>query len=314
MSLLPRKSALQLSKVSTNSSDRRSYSIRENETDGRPSADGSDSGKPPSSAGGSSSAPAFGEGNTALAQTPGKDTLKRRKPKTNIVKSNSSFVSRVIPHEALTKRLSERDPYGLFAFANINRALQWLDLSSNTKQEPMAKILFTKAHMLCHDINRFTVSPTHVDLILGSSAGDIIWYEPISQKYARLNKNGAINSTAVTEIKWIPGSENLFLASHKDGTLIVYDKEKEDAPFLAEEAMQNGGHQDNNNNADSDATLLNVAKSVNSKNQKANPVACWKISNQPINQFAFSPDSRHLAVVSEDGCLRIIDYLKERLV
>ena len=81
-------------------------------------------------------APAFGEGNPSLTLVNGKDIkdpLKRRKPKSNIVKSNSSFVSRVIPHEALSKRLQEHDPKGLFAFANVNRALQWLDLSSPTK-------------------------------------------------------------------------------------------------------------------------------------------------------------------------------------
>ena len=164
--------------------------------------------------------------------------------------------------------------------------------------------------MLCHDINEYTKSPSHVDLILGSSAGDIIWYEPMSQKYARLNKNGVVNSSPVSHIKWIPGSENLFLASHMDGTLIVYDKEKEDAPFLAEDNAQEELKSATNN----DKPLLNVTKSVNSKNQKANPVACWKISGQSINQFAFSPDSRHLAVVSEDGCLRIIDYLTEKCV
>lgn len=81
-------------------------------------------------------APAFGAENPSLAVVNGKDSkdpLKRRKPKSNIVKSNSSFVSRVIPHEALTKRLQEHNSNGLFAFANINRALQWLDLSSPTK-------------------------------------------------------------------------------------------------------------------------------------------------------------------------------------
>jgi hypothetical protein len=56
---------------------------------------------------------------------------------------------------------------------------------------------------------------------------------------------------------------------------------------------------------------LQIKKSVNSKNQKTNPVACWKVSNSKINAFAISPDSRHLAVVSEDGSFRIIDYLKE---
>lgn len=136
--------------------------------------------------------PAFGDGNPALAVTNVKDTKdpsKKRKPKNNIVKSNSSFVSRVIPHEGLQRRLTERSPDGVFAFANINRAIQWLDLSSETKTENFTKILFTKAHALCHDVNQFTRSSAHIDVVLGFSSSDIIWYEPISQKYARLNKN-----------------------------------------------------------------------------------------------------------------------------
>ena len=52
----------------------------------------------------------------------------KAKPKNNIVKSNSSYVSRVIPHEALQKRLSERSQDGLMAFANVNRAFMWLGL------------------------------------------------------------------------------------------------------------------------------------------------------------------------------------------
>lgn len=256
----------------------------------------------------SSNAPAFGESNAALSPVISRgEGLKRRKPKNNIIKSNSSFVSRVIPHEALAKKLSERDQGGSFAFVNINRAFQWLDLSSGTKSEPMTKILFTKAHVLCHDVNALTKHPTHIDLIMGSSASDIIWYEPMSQKYARINKNGVINGSPVSKIKWIPGSENHFLAAHMDGTLVVYDKEKEDAPFVSEEVVDEAISIE-----DDDQSTLNITKSVNSTNQKANPVACWKLSNQSINDFAFSPDNRHLAVVAEDGYLRIIDYLQER--
>jgi hypothetical protein len=51
------------------------------------------------------------------------------------------------------------------------------------------KILFSKAHALCHDINSSSTSPSHIDLIAGFSTGDILWYEPMSQKYTRLNKN-----------------------------------------------------------------------------------------------------------------------------
>lgn len=112
----------------------------------------------------------------------------------------------------------------------------------------------------------------------------------------------------MSEIRWIPGSENLFLAAHMDGSLVVYDKEKDDATFLPEE--QSNGNLETN--GIDHTVVLHVNKSVHSKNQKVNPVAFWKLSNQRINAFAFSPDNRHLAVVSEDGSLRIIDYLKEQ--
>ncbi|OCK86637.1 uncharacterized protein K441DRAFT_35526 [Cenococcum geophilum 1.58] len=257
-------------------------------------------------------APVFGEGNPHLSVLNGKDSkdpLKRRKPKSNIIKSNSSFVSRVIPHEALSRRLQEHDPSGLYAFANINRALQWLDLSSPSKEEHMTKILFTKAHALCHDINPITKCANHVDFIMGFSTGDIIWYEPMSQKYARINKNGAINPSPISDIRWLPNNESLFLAAHVDGTLVVYDKEKEDAPFVAEERAASSEKASSESER---KVALQIKKSVQSKSQKTNPVACWKVSNSKINAFAFSPDSRHLAVVSEDGSLRIIDFLKEQ--
>ena len=90
-----------------------------------------------------------------------------------------------------------------------------------------------------------------------------------------------------------------------DGTLFVYDKERDDAVFVSEEDGED-------NNGTTEPHSLHINKSVNSRNQKANPVASWKISNQRINEFAFSPDSRHLAVVCEGGSLRIIDYLKEQ--
>lgn len=98
-----------------------------------------------------------------------------------------------------------------------------------------------------------------------------------------------------------------------DGSLIVYDKEKDDAHFLPEESngIHTNGTSENDGNVDHTAKL-HVDKSVHSKNQKFNPVSSWKLSNQRINAFAFSPDNRHIAVASEDGTLRIIDYLKEQ--
>jgi WD40 repeat protein len=133
---------------------------------------------------------------------------------------------------------------------------------------------------------------------------------------AILNLNqGVINKTPVSQIRWVPGSENLFLAAHMDGSLVVYDKEKEDGAFNPdEEEPQPEGESETSANGVDHCKNVHVLKSVHSKNQKMNPVAIWKLSNQRINAFAFSPDNRHLAVVSEDGTLRIIDYLKEEYV
>lgn len=73
----------------------------------------------------------FGGGNVSSS---GKDAAKRKKPKNNIAKNNSTFVSKIIVSpESLTKRLAERNSEDLFVFANINRAFNWLDMGSATK-------------------------------------------------------------------------------------------------------------------------------------------------------------------------------------
>ena len=312
------------------------YSIQEHEKESRSShetsSDGRHSQMPMSSTPGRT--PVFGEENHLLTPGLGKEGVKRKKPKTNLVKSNSQFISRVITHDQLQKRLQEHPPEGLFIFANIDRAYQWLDFSSttSTRAQPLMKILFAKAHVLCHDINHFTKGANHIDVVMGANTGDIVWFEAYSQKYVRINKGNIISTSPITEIRWLPGSENLFLASHSDGTLIVYDKERDDATFTPETPTPNGAAAAAPNNPDNIPYLpstttnpettpntttttppLHINKSVNSKNQKSNPVASWKLSNHSITAFAFSPDARHLAVVSEDGSLRIINYLAEQL-
>ena len=45
-----------------------------------------------------------------------------------------------------------------------------------------------------------------------------------------------------------------------------------------------------------------------------NPLARWSIGSGSLNEFAFSPDQRLLAVVSQDGFLRIFHYEKMELI
>jgi hypothetical protein len=129
----------------TSRSDGAQGSIQEHQDESKSSTDvresSSDAGRISSLEGpllrANTNTPAFGEGNALLAPVAQKDANKRRKPRNNMTKSNSSFISRVINHETLAKRLQERARDGLFAFANVNRAFQWLDLSSPLKvREP----------------------------------------------------------------------------------------------------------------------------------------------------------------------------------
>jgi len=288
----------------------------------------SDSGSHPYSNGRS---PIYGAGNVALAGAiKDKDKDKRKKPKTGLSKTSSSFISRFVPKEDLVKRMELRNGEYTTMFASINRSFCWLDVTDSMegKQTNWTKIMFAKAHPLCHDLNEATKSSQHMDVVIGTNLADILWYEPVSQRYSRLNKNGAINPSPVTQVRWIPGSENLFLAAHLDGALIVYDKERDDEPFepevdsneiAIETPMEERSTMDFSPEAApfveaaSGSGIFHINKSLNSKNQKSNPVAVYRISNQRPSAFAISPDSRHLAVVSEDGCLRIIDYLTETL-
>lgn len=101
------------------------------------------------------------------------------------------------------------------------------------------------------------------------------------------------------------------MAAHNDGSLIVYDREKEDAPFVPEDAPEAGVFP----TGASVASLLSffaVRKSVGSTNQKTNPLSYWSVAKGPITGFAFSPDCEHLVVVSEDECLRVLNFVKEK--
>ena len=80
--------------------------------------------------------PSFGDGNSALLASAGKeskDASKKGKPKNNILKSNSTFVSKVLLHELLNRRIQEHRQEGSYIIANLSRAIQWLDISSTLK-------------------------------------------------------------------------------------------------------------------------------------------------------------------------------------
>jgi len=98
----------------------------------------------------------------------------------------------------------------------------------------------------------------------------------------------------------LPGSESRFLVSYNNPNIYIYDK---NLPSLITEPQLSVSKRGN-------GFTVEVCKNK----QDYNPLCRWKVGQGGVNEFAFSPDCRHLAVVSQDGYLRIFDFDNEELV
>ncbi|KDN41860.1 hypothetical protein K437DRAFT_269547 [Tilletiaria anomala UBC 951] len=157
------------------------------------------------------------------------------RPKNNMRGANSSFVTRLSTHPDFAKILAARNGSGdseTFAFVSNGRTLTWmLDagcLKTHLAKEPLARFGFS-TNITAHDINASTRSASSLDIIIGFQTGDLIWLDPVSCRYTRINKGGVICSSPVSVLRWLPGTEGAFLAAHIDGTIIVYETGKEDS-------------------------------------------------------------------------------------
>lgn len=111
-----------------------------------------------------------------------------------------------------------------------------------------------------------------------------------------------IDKSKVTCIKWVPGSNNLFLVSHSSGQLYLYNEELlcgTTAPHY--QSFKSG-----------DGYAIYTCKTKSTRN----PLYRWVIGAEGccINEFAFSPCGTNLAIVSQDGFLRVFQYNTMELV
>ncbi|CBQ73231.1 related to WD40 repeat protein CreC [Sporisorium reilianum SRZ2] len=173
-----------------------------------------------------------GMGFSGLGDTMGKLSAKPTRPKNSLKNTSSNFVNRMMTHPDLAKILSARTDSEHFTFLTNARSFFWLaDTSARTK-ESLARITFG-ASPSAHDVNQFTRAHDRLDIVIGFVTGDLIWLDPIAAKYTRINKGGCITTSAVTQVRWLPGSENLIMAAHADGSVLIYDREREDSSDFA---------------------------------------------------------------------------------
>ncbi|KAJ7481231.1 catabolite repression protein creC [Mycena galericulata] len=229
------------------------------------------------------------------------------RPKHNIRTTSSTFITRIQNSEGFPRSLQSKQGDVTFLFYNVAKSFLWIEAGSKAK-EPLARITFS-AHPTCHDVNLATSSSERLDVIIGFGTGDLVWLDPITSRYGRLNKQGNITNSPCTAVRWVPSSSSLFLVAHADGTVIVYDKEREDGtewdPIDSIFVTMPPWHPVSGAGVGTPGKVDKVAK---------NPVSHWRVSRRAVVDFVFSPDVKYVAAISEDGCLRVIDALAEQLV
>ncbi|XP_069682637.1 WD repeat-containing protein 20-like isoform X3 [Periplaneta americana] len=163
--------------------------------------------------------------------------------------------------------------------------------------KPVDKKMYKGTNPTCHDFNMVTMTPDSVSLVVGFSTGQIQLIDPIKKELSKLyNEERLIDKTKVTCIRWVPGSTNLFLVSHSSGQLYLYNEELPcgTAPPHYQPFKQGDGY------------AIHTCKTKSTRN----PLYRWVIGSEGccINEFAFSPCGAYLAVVSQDGFLRVFHY------
>lgn len=276
--------------------------------------------------------------NTIFSQSPSNATGSKKKassrPKHSIRTTSSTFISRIQTAEGLGKHLQSRQGEITYVFYNHLKSFGWTEVGNKVK-ETLVRIYFS-AYPTCHDVNPATASPDRMDVIIGFNTGDIVWFDPVSNRYCRLNKQGRISNSRCTAIHWVPSSPTLFLVAHADGTVIAYDRDREDGPFVPQEPSQSSTTASSSTNGSGSLSNsshgewnpldsifvslppwhpVSVANSTGKSDRSAkNPVSHWRVSKRSVADFVFSPDVKYVAVISEDGCLRVIDSMAEQLV
>ncbi|XP_050318778.1 WD repeat-containing protein 20 isoform X1 [Bactrocera neohumeralis] len=165
--------------------------------------------------------------------------------------------------------------------------------------KPIDKKFYKGTNPSCHDFNATTATSTGAPLLVGFTTGQIqlVSPQPGPRELRKLyNEERLIDKTKVTCLKWLPNSPNLFLASHASGNLYLYNEDLPCTPTAPNYQPFKMG----------DGYTILTCKSKSTRN----PLYKWifNTENCCINEFCFSPCGSNLAIVSQDGFLRVFHY------
>ncbi|XP_056623365.1 WD repeat-containing protein 20 [Triplophysa dalaica] len=161
--------------------------------------------------------------------------------------------------------------------------------------KPIDKRIYKGTQPTCHDFNHLTATAESVSLLVGFSAGQVQLIDPIKKETSKLfNEERLIDKSRVTCVKWVPGSESLFLVAHSSGNMYLYNVEHTCGTTAPHYQILKQGEN----------YAVHTCKSKSTRN----PLLKWTVGEGALNEFAFSPDGKFLACVSQDGFLRVFNF------
>ncbi|XP_054944710.1 WD repeat-containing protein 20 isoform X1 [Physeter macrocephalus] len=192
--------------------------------------------------------------------------------------------------------------------------------------KPIDKRIYKGTQPTCHDFNHLTATAESVCLLVGFSAGQVQLIDPIKKETSKLfNEESScqhlwkvdwneerenegsktseealvtvqrlIDKSRVTCVRWVPGSESLFLVAHSSGNMYLYNVEHACGTTAPHYQLLKQG----------ESFAVHTCKSKSTRN----PLLKWTVGEGALNEFAFSPDGKFLACVSQDGFLRVFSF------
>uniref|UniRef100_I3IWQ7 WD repeat domain 20 n=1 Tax=Oreochromis niloticus TaxID=8128 RepID=I3IWQ7_ORENI len=185
--------------------------------------------------------------------------------------------------------------------------------------KPIDKRIYKGTQPTCHDFNPLTATAESVSLLVGFSAGQVQLIDPIKKETSKLfneevdkqvcsvfwnegspflddpsDPSRLIDKSRVTCVRWVPGSESLFLVAHSSGSMYLYNVENTCGTTAPHYQLLKQGEN----------YAVHTCKSKSARN----PLLRWTVGEGALNEFAFSPDGKFLACASQDGFLRVFGF------
>ncbi|XP_067943656.1 WD repeat-containing protein 20-like [Watersipora subatra] len=170
--------------------------------------------------------------------------------------------------------------------------------------QPTDKRIYKGTFPTCHSFSQVSTRESGEDdplLLIGFSAGQIQMIDPVRARTNQLyNSERVIDKTKVTCVSWLPGNDVQFLVSHASGSLYIYSQDSQCPPVAPSYQVFKQG----------ESHTIYTCKTKTTRN----PMFKWMIGDGAIYQFEFSPCKQYLAIVSQDGFLRVFDFHRMDMV